>query len=384
MEAVPVARPAGGGLCPDPFRHKILIDTIHDGNRIPAALLEVPQVAALRRNGTLFRHFVRERDWGANLVASHLAHTLGLQGYHRVTLARVVMDFNRFPGTSPADAALQDRLAISEPLGSCLDHQRKFQLLEEYYDPISTAYEAAVVGKLIKLGIHTYDVANPSQTQRPEVSLLTRSASYQQRSRMPYNLFSPLFPDELAESSAKRILRDRVALTVAKAGYAVTHNYPYCLPDGCVEIRLQPWLFFQHLRREFEQEFPERREDRSFQRVWQMLLNTNLRNSESEALAGYLHRFRKPPPDRLAEFVAARDAYLTIADYLKQRPDLVASYRRSRHRASALGIEIRKDLVWRFDGDRPVAPRERNARRIAELLARAVATFLEEDLVDAE
>ena len=63
---------------------------------------------------------------------------------------------------------------------------------------------------------------------------------------------------------------------------------------------------------------------------------------------------------------------------------MVESYRKSRHRTSALGVEVRKDLVWRFDGDQPVEPREDNARAIAELLARAIGTFLEEDLVDAE
>ena len=82
------------------------------------------------------------------------------------------------------------------------------------------------------LTIHTYDVHNPSLTERPELSLITRSQSYQNNSHLPFGLFDPLFPDVLMESSTDPVLRDRIALTLEKLGVRVEHNYPYCLPDG--------------------------------------------------------------------------------------------------------------------------------------------------------
>ncbi len=376
LELVPGEDTAGAaGL----GRELIVVDTLHDGDRIPARILESPRVQPLVRDGTLRRHYVAERDWGANLVAGYLAGALGLEGYHRVTLARVVMDYNRFPGSSPPGVSPQDRLALIDPLASCLSQQEKRYLLAEHYDAVSDAMEGAVLNKLIKVAVHTYDVHNESQTERPEVSIATRSLSYQLHSRLPFGRFDPMFPDRLVESSADRVLRDRLALTLERAGLHVEHNYPYCLPDGSLEVRYQPWMFFKYMRREMEQQAPGIKDDPAFVMVWEMLLNTNLRRTDSEALMGFLHRFRKPPAGRAQEFEAAEVAYEQIREFVLGTPDRVQRYFLSSNRPSALGIEIRKDLVWRFEDGEPVGPRREEARWIAEQIAEGITTYLATD-----
>lgn len=365
---------------PEAFRGQLMVDTVHDGHIIPRRLLDARRVQLLEQDGTLWRQFVHERDWGADLVAEQLARSLGLAGYYRVNIARVVMDFNRFPGCSPPEPGPLERLAINEPFSSRLGYEEKRNLLVNFYDEISRGMERAIDGALIKLAIHTYDARNPTRTQRPELSLITRSNSYQLASRLPWGLFDPLFPDVLAESCARTILRDRVALTLEKAGFTVEHNFPYCFPDGSIEVRCQPWLFFSQLKRLFEAENGDLRERMAYRLVWQMLLNTNHRNAEGDALSGYLHSFRDPPPGREQQFRDARLAYEHITEYLARRPQLVSAYQRAPHRTSTMTIEVRKDLLWRFDGDTPVAPHERRARLVGETLAEAVVEYLREDL----
>ena len=306
FELVPTTARDGELGYPAELCDRIAIDTLHDGDVIPARVLECAAVARLADNGVLRDSFVRERDWGADLVAGHLAHFLGLAGHYRVKVARVLVDFNRFPGSSPPGAGPLDTLAIGSPFAELLGHEDKHHVLAHWYDPISNSIEAALRGKLIVLSIHTYDERNPSLTQRPEVSIVSRSDSYQRDSRLPYGLFDPLFPDVLAESSSKRILRDRLALTLEKGGYRVEHNHPYCLPDGSLEIRSQPWFFFQHLRDLFEADHPDTSDQPQFDTVWRMLLNTNLRHGDSDALSGYLHRYRLPPTGLTSTFENAR------------------------------------------------------------------------------
>lgn len=361
---------------PERYRDKLLVDTLHDGDAFPARLLANPRVKAAWDDGSLEEAFELHRDWGADLVAGHLAAALGLPGHHKVVPARVVMDFNRFPGASPPDADPLERRALGEPLAELLTHDDKRHVLEDHYDAVSRGMDAAITGRLIKLAIHTYDEHNDSRTRRPEVSLLTRSDSYQRDSRLPYGLFDPLFPHILVESCAKPIVRDRIALTLERAGFAVEHNYPYNLPDGSVEIRCQPWLFFQHLRDRYEAERPQSRSDAGYAQVWEMLLNTNLRGGD--ALSAYLHRFRLPSGD-VAPFERAREAYEALSRWVCERPELVEAYRRSHDRTSTITIEVRKDLVWRFVDGRPVGPREDVAREVAYTIAQAVATYLRED-----
>ncbi|MCK5799332.1 MAG: N-formylglutamate amidohydrolase [Deltaproteobacteria bacterium] len=378
LELVPVAENPRG-LCPPAYRDRILVYTVHDGTTIPSFVLDNPAIAPLEARGELWPLYVRERDWGANLVAETLAYTLGLPGYYRVNVARVVLDFNRFPGSSAPEATPLDRMAVLHPFSALLSHQEKRRLLEEHYDPISEGMERALGNNLLFMAVHTYDQHNATQTQRPEISLLTRALSYQQASRLPYNTFDPLFPDILAESSAHPILRDRVALTLEKAGLDVEHNYPYCLPDGSLEVRSQPWLFFQAVRRLFLETHPETTDDPAFDLVWKMLLNTNLRVADAEALSGYLRRFRRPPLGQESRFEAAALAYDTVCTFLGDRSDFICNYRRSPNRTSALAVEIRKDLVWRFEDGEPIAGRPRNAEAIASTLASGIAEYFECD-----
>lgn len=367
------------GSCPEEFRDLVTIDTIHDGNVIPARLFESPRVEPLVASGVLWNHFVRERDWGANLVAEQIARSLGLAGYTRVTTARIVLDFNRFPGSSPPNATPLDRMAIIFPFAQQLDHFEKRFILKTYYDAISEGMEAAILGKLVKISIHTYDAFNPSRTERPEVSLITRALSYQLNSQLPFGLFDPLFPDILVESTCNSILRDRLSITLQKAGISVEHNYPYCAPDGSLEVRTQPWFYFQRVRSLFEREYPETRAQPAYLRVWDMLLNTNLRDGDAEALRGYLHRFRGVPAGRERDFVEAGEAYEVIAAFTHAHPELVGDYRSSPSRPSSLSIEVRKDLIFRFEEGQPVEPIEENIRLIAETAAEGIATFLLHD-----
>lgn len=367
-------------LCPERFRKKIVVDTIHDGHIIPKRLLKSPRVKPLLEDGSLQRAYVLERDWGANLVAKYLVRALGLGGFYNVTTARVVMDFNRFPGSSPPDATPLNRLAIIKPFSSALNHVEKRYVLRTFYDAVSDMMEAAIYGKLIKISVHTYDHFNESKTERPEVSLITRALSYQLYSHLPFGLFDPMFPNVLVESTCHSILRDRIAITLEKAGISVEHNYPYCAPDGSLEVRSQPWFYFQQVRSLFERDNPATKGRPSFDRVWTMLLNTNLRNGDAEALRGFLHRFRGTPEGLGDEFVAAAEAYEMIFEYSRSNPELVTRYRRSPERTSSFSLEVRKDLVFRFDEDgKPIEPLEDNARVIAEKAAEAVATYLASD-----
>jgi len=366
-------------VAPEAYRDQIAVVTLHDGDHLPEHLLASPGVARLAESSSLTAEFNNMRDWGADLVAHHLASALGLSGHQHVNTARLLVDFNRFPGSTPPEAGHLDRRAIHGSLAEVLDHAQKRQVLADHYDAVSDAMDAVIEGTLILLSIHTYDEHNVTKTQRPEVSLLTRSDSYQQHSRLPYGLFDPMFPDILVESSAKHVLRDRLALTLEKSGVYVEHNYPYCLPDGSLEIRSQPWFFFHRLRDRFEDAYPATAEQPAFEMVWHMLLNTNLRDAESEALSAYLHRFSQPLRGLEIAFGAARRAYDAIHEYLDEQTELVDRYRRSVMRTSAITIEVRKDLVWRFVDGEPAGPNEDRAREIGELLAQGVTTYLKHD-----
>ena len=365
--------------CPEDLKSRIVIDTVHDGNFIPAELLRTSRITKLQDNKSLWQHYVIERDWGANLVAKKLAQYLGLDQYYRVNLARVVMDFNRFPGSSQSGAGSLERLAINPPFSEMLSHEEKYRVLRQYYDEISKAMESVISNSLIKISVHTYDEHNVSLTQRPEVSLISRSLSYQQFSKLPFGKFDPLFPDILAESTTTRIFRDRIALCLEKAGILVEHNYPYCLPDGSLEIRALIWFFFQHLRQKYEEACPDSIQDPAYELVWHMLLNTNLREARAEALYGYLHRFRQPPREDEAFFANARDAYEDIRQFLEENETLVDDFRMSPDRPSVISIEVRKDLIWEIEGDTPVRMIEERADLIAEKLAEAVSVYLKED-----
>ena len=145
-----------------------------------------------------------------------------------------------------------------------------------------------------------------------------------------------------------------------------------------------PWLFFTALRRRFEVDFPDTRDDTAYNLVWRMLLNTNQRVAETQVLSSYLHRFSPPPVGKADELAAAQLAYERITNYLGQRPELVEQYRRSPERTSSLGVEVRKDLLWRFDENgTPRSFDVETAALISRTLAEGVALYLRDDRVES-
>ncbi|MGB0590067.1 MAG: hypothetical protein ACPGU1_10345 [Myxococcota bacterium] len=366
--------------CPADDAASVAIVTLHDGAYVPQRILDAPRLREVVDKGELERSFDVKRDWGASLVSGHLAAALGTGGFHRVDVSRLVMDFNRFPGSTPRNASHMDKFAISGYLARDLDYVDKRWVLDTLYDGVSGEMDRVISDKQLVVSIHTYDERNSTETQRPEVSILGRSHSYQQHSRLPFGLFDPLFPDVLAESAVRGALRDRIALTLEKSGVFVEHNYPYCLPDGSLEIRCQPWFFFHRLRAHYELTHADTADDPAHRLVWRMLQNTNLRCAEANALSGYLHHFRDPLPGRRDDFERSRLSYEAIRDHLRAHEPLVHAYRFAHDRTSALTIEVRKDLVWRFDDEgRALGPRDDAAREIATLLAQGIGTYLRED-----
>jgi hypothetical protein len=364
-------------------REPILVYTVHDGDVVPARFLAGADGGRLVDAERLNRHFSHMRDWGADKVARALASALGLDGYATCRVARVLLDFNRFPGTTSdsADGPL-DYFAINEPFGDLLVHAQKMDLLK-LYDRMSDEIEALISGSLISVGIHTYDMNNESETKRPDVSIVSTPQSYVRHSRLPDGVFDPLYPDLLAESTCSRTLRDRISLNLERSGFRVSHNQPYPLPEGSVEVRAQVWMFFRYLKARFEEVHPEAVDDPGLQLVWPMLLNTNVRSQQSDALSGFLHRYRRPGPDQEKTFQQAEVAYARLRRFVDES-DVVRRYRRSPSRPSSLAIEVRKDLLVSFDPETgfpmPRTPeQDERAREIAQVIAGAVRIYLETD-----
>lgn len=379
VERVHVGPPEGKLALPEEDRPLVFIDVIHDGNWIPPQFLIDSSGNAIGRD-RVWADYVRERDWGASAVAERLAQSLGLESYSRVNIARVLMDFGRFPGSTPRHADHLHRFAVNYPFSQLLSYRQKRDVLEDYYDRVSDAIEEQIAGKLLKIAIHTYDQYNESGTERPASSVMTTALGYHTQSEMPAGLFDPLYPDVLAEFTCDRVLRDRVSLTLEKKGIPVAHNYPYLLPDGSLEVRYQVWAFFRALRDAFEDEHPETRAEAPYEMVWRMLFDTNLRSSESEALRSFMHMYRRPPAGREAEFAAAEEAYEAVEDFCQRKADFIRRYRFSRRRTSSIAIEFRKDLVCELDDHGvPRAVRDDNVALFADALAEAVATYFRDD-----
>jgi len=384
-EFVQIAR-NGAQAPPKAYRHKILIHTVHDGGAIPRRYRFRSDGSPLVDPDELAERYTRERDWGANLVAGKMARALAIGGYARCRVARVLVDFNRFPGstTPPGPSSYLERMAINTPFAEALSHDEKLCLLEDYYDRISDLIEEQVlIRKLITITVHTYDERNPSLTRRPEISLISQSLNYQREARMPFGVFDPMFPDRLMESTCSRVLRDRISLNLERSGFRVIHNHPYPAPEGSFEVRSQVWYFFFFLRQRFEAAYPETKSDPAYQRVWTMLLNTNLRLDEAETLRSYLHRYRKVQRSKAKAFRESQRAYVKVAEFLRDS-SVMRDYRRSRNRPSSLGIEIRKDLVCSFDPETgaPLARKkdeEKVATMIGEVVAGAIKIFFETD-----
>ena len=383
VERVPIS--SAGGQTPEGREPAVgdepLIFTIHDGGQVPRHLLgESTEEVSARPE--VRAAYLRERDWGANLVAEHLARDIGASGYLRVNLARVAMDFGRFPGTSSVGEEYLRRHALFPPLEHHFSEETRYEILRRYYDRAAQAFAQAFADASVTVSVHSYDPLNATGTQRPQVSLVTRSLEYQHTSTMPPYIFDPLFPPELCEATCERLLTYQALADLERDGWHTALNYPYIMPEGSVEIRAQVWLFFRYLRRQFTRSFPETRDRPGHQRVWQLLFDTVRRSTDAERLRGYLHRYREAPRGATKLFSEARRAYGEVTSYLADnRRRLLDGYRFSGGRLSSLGIEVRKDLLCAIDRDhgriRPRAGAEHTARRIAACIAPAVRSYLE-------
>ncbi len=373
------------GAEPGPLNDRVMVDVIHDGAVLPEQFMRDSRGRYLTEN-SFYTPYVVERDWGAGLVAARLAERLGLAGYHKVTTARCLLDFGRFPGTTRPGASHLRRFAINHPFSSLLDFDQKRALLEEHYDAISAGMDQAIRGKLLKLAVHSYDRYNANGTERPQVSLISRALGMQENHELPYGVFDPLYPDVLSEFTVDRILRDRISITLEKSGVPVAHNYPYLLPEGSPEVRHQVWSFFDWLQRRFEAANPESAGNPSFELVWRTLKDTNLRSAEAGALRSYLHMFRQPSSSLQQEFRDAERAYRQLERFVHQDSDaMVRDYRYDPERAMSLGVEVRKDLIWRFDeAGHPDVPDPGRALYVADRIADAVLTYFNDDRPTAE
>ena len=85
LVTVPEMPLIGGGVR-DHVRDHIFIDVIHDGHWIPEAFMTDGRGRELTLD-ELQAYFVRERDWGAGLVASRIASRIGLKSFARVNVS---------------------------------------------------------------------------------------------------------------------------------------------------------------------------------------------------------------------------------------------------------------------------------------------------------
>lgn len=370
--------------CPPAIKGMINVDVIHDGQWIPRAYSVTDRIDP----ETLNQAFIKERDWGAELVAKSLASALHIPNYFRVNTARVLLDFGRFPGVSPTAASHMERRAINAPFSTLLDHDQKHALLLEHYDEISRQLEDALITTKLKIGIHTYDKRNPSATRRPEVSIITRPFGHQHLEANPTPAFDPLCPFDIVECTADRLLRARLGLELERAGLHAADNFPYTLPEGSVELRAQVWFYFQHIRQAYTRS--ERIKGLGISNdaqdlVWDMLLDTNRRSAQSDALRSFLHAFRTPPRERAKLYFEARRLYQDLRVFVAQNKErLLSEFDFDQGRPSTILVEVRKDLVWHFENGMPVAPNAENAQRIGRTLANAMIKYLNRDVVERD
>ena len=370
--------------CPETLKPLINVDVIHDGESLPQAFSLPEQLNPEQLN----KVFIKERDWGAELVAQHLASALHLPTYFKVNTARALVDFGRFPGVTSTAATHMERFAINPPFASLLNHDQKQAVLLEHYDEISRNLEQALATTKLKIGIHTYDKRNPSASRRPEVSIITRPYGHQHLEANPIPAFDPLCPFDIVECTADRLLRARIGLELERAGIHTADNFPYSLPEGSVEVRAQVWFFFKHIREAYLTS------DRmghlgisidSAQLVWDMLLDTNLRSAQSDTLRNFLHAFRTPPKERSSMYFEARRLYQDLSQFVESnRQHLLSAFDFDQGRPSTILIEVRKDLVWHFENGVPTTPKPENARRIARTISNAIIRYLKEDLVERD
>jgi hypothetical protein len=342
----------------------VRLATIHTGSIVPRRFWEAYEAWAsnICSRQVLETAHLGENDWGADHVAYAVAQVINSPAFHRVRLARTVVDSARFPGvTPPYCVTAARRLAIAPPFSEIeLDggahHQLRCALLAAYDDVVNAIQQSedavaasagtdTPVAPAISLSVHTYDPRNPSLTERPDVGVV----------HVPYNFFTehglspgsydPLFPPELADSTADPHLAECIAGRLESHGYRVGRNYPYQLPEGSIEMRFQVRSYFHYLRRIVRQQFNE---PEGSEAVWRMLIDVTHRDPSSAALRSALHAYLPPQPPVEDELAQSVSTYRRIEQWLRTNlgRSVLLGYARSRLRPSALLVELRRDLVW--------------------------------------
>ncbi|MEM9554124.1 MAG: N-formylglutamate amidohydrolase [Acidobacteriota bacterium] len=361
-----------------PADDTLLVYTIHDGADVPRHLWLRDSETVLERPEILAT-YIAERDWGADRVARAIARRLGLGGYLRVRLARLVLDFGRFPGASAVGESYLRRHAVYPPVEDLLTPEAIEDLLARYYDAISRQMCDHSARKRLLLAVHTYDPRNVTGTERPELSLVERSMTYQRKSTLPPHVFDPLFPPQLVETTCARRLTYEVALACESAGWPTAIAYPYTMPEGSMEIRAIAWSWFRHLRACFTAARPDRSHEPMHPRVWQMLLDVTRRGDGCDLLREAIH-CGTPIPGGAGHAIDARAAYDEIRDFAERhQDDLLASFSASADRFDCLGLEVRKDLLSDLGDDgelpRPLPDADTVADQIAVPIADGIGAW---------
>ena len=226
---VPFVREGGWGL-------PIALCTIHDGHRVPACAEEFARGLDPE---LLEQDFTRERDWGADAVAMHLAWLLRLPSYHRVTTARVFLDCGRPAGVSaPEDRGLDTKSVPFSIAGRTVPEELAASLLEvresfaRAFDgllerTLAQARRHALDSGALFLAIHTYDRYGESGERAP-VSLVYRPRIGDE---VPEH-----FPTELLHGTSDAGLIRRLDRSFRIVSVYASHNEPYVLPAGGLEI----------------------------------------------------------------------------------------------------------------------------------------------------
>jgi hypothetical protein len=83
-----------------------------------------------------------------------------------------------------------------------------------------------------------------------------------------------------------------------------------------------------------------------------------------------------------ASYMDVEKAYEEVVDFIRET-NVVEQFEHDPHRFSAMAIEIRKDLLWKYHRMQPVpAPdafRERVGRFLAKHIARAITIYIDQD-----
>jgi hypothetical protein len=355
-----------GYAIPVPYRRAVLIDAIHDGNVLPAQYL----ARATGSEEMLNTRYATERNWGAGILAGHLAAALHLPAFFRVRTARSLVDFDCLPGVSFEEPPAP-RLAIHPPFDRWLDFAQQRRLLAEHYDPIADGLERALRDVRLKLSVHTSDEVGPDGRRNPPVRLRAEAA-------WPHELdlrerFDPLFPRRRLARTADRLLKARLSFTLEEQGIEVS-DAPLQL--GSVELRTTVRKYSQQLREAYElAHAPVPWDPEAWDLVWDMISDPELRTSNP--LPGFIHHLRQAPPGLEARFDRARRVYHHIAEFAR---DVEADLARDLHQHfGCVAIEVRRDLVWNSVDGPFGAPRREAVRELARTLAVGVQRYLLED-----